>query len=441
MKKFFSMMMIAAAAFAFAACESGVEGPNDDLPAAGSKLETPQPVVKEEGDTYFVIEWPAVKGAESYTLSLKKDKFTTTETTYKFENLNAGEYLVGVVAVGTGYKDSAFGTVTAKVTGATSVDWFTSTVKPAELNEAEGYGPYNAVAFTWKGTGVAKLAYGLYVADNLVGVDESDIKAALTEVKAETVAEVNKAEGLSSVIGPVSGATTYAMCILVTNDKGLEFFSMQEVTTETAVPSEAAKAWFGTWDVTSTQAYSINEQGEGEVIEEAETFQVTISASASDPNEVVIDGWSVLGEGWLTTGAVDADQLYILNGTFLGVSEDESFYYYWLGWYNVEGEETISLDPYPSNIVTKSGDTVASTNEFDLYDEEDNAYATICYCSDVFGINDAGNIYFLIKAFPGVYRTGNMTWTKSGAASAKAAKLDVAGFHPAALMSTAVVTR
>ena len=412
MKKFFSMMMIAAAAISFAACgDNGEEPTPGPGHGNGSKLETPAPVVAETGDTWFTISWEAVANADSYTLMVKGKSFNTAETSYKFENYNAGDYTVRVKAIGEGYKDSDFGSVNVTLTGATSVTWFESIVAPAEDNAEKGYGPYNAVAFTWKGTGVKSLSYGLYISDNLIGVADNTIKDALTAVEAETLADVNSAEGFSAVIGPINGGTTYTMCLLATNEAGIEFFSKEEVTTETAEPSADAKAWVGTWEVKSTQKYSINDKGEGTIIDGADTFTVNITASPNDPNEVIVDGWSVLGEGFITYGSVDGDSLYILNGVNLGMSEDGSCYYSWLGWYDFG----ISIDGYPSNIATLNGNTATSTNEMTFYDENNKEVPVTCFASDVFGVTDGGNIYFLIEAFPGVYRTGDMTWTKAAA--------------------------
>ncbi len=434
MKKFFSMMMIAAAAISFAACgEDTPDGPVNPTPN-GSKLETPAPEATEVAETEFTIAWEAVANADSYTVNLKGKNYTTAETSYKFENMNAGEYTVRVKATGEGYKDSDFGQVVVTLTGATSVTWFESSVAPAEENPEKGYGPYNAVAFTWKGTGVKSLSYGLYISENLMSVDDETIKDALTAIGAEDLAVVNSAEGLSAVIGPISGGTTYTMCLLVTNEAGIEFFSKEEVTTETAEASDAAKAWAGTWTVNSTQKYSIDDQGEGTVIDGADTFTVNITTSPNDPNEVVIDGWSVLGEGFYTYGAVDGDTLYILNGTNLGMSQDGSYYYYWLGWYDFG----ISIDGYPSNIATMDGETATSTNKMTFLDNNNNEVPVVCFASDVFGVTDAGNIYFLIEAFPGVYRTGDMTWTKSTAA-AQATSIDALNLNHKAIMSSVVL--
>lgn len=437
MKKFFSMMMIAAAAISFAACgEDTPDGPVNPTPN-GSKLETPAPEATEVAETEFTIAWEAVANADSYTVNLKGKNYTTAETSYKFENMNAGEYTVRVKATGEGYKDSDFGQVVVTLTGATSVTWFESTVAPAEENPEKGYGPYNAVAFTWKGTGVKSLSYGLYISENLMSVDDETIKDALTAIGAEDLAVVNSAEGLSAVIGPISGGTTYTMCLLVTNEAGIEFFSKEEVTTETAEASDAAKAWAGTWTVTSTQKYSIDQNGDGTVVDGAETFTVNITTSPNDPDEVVIDGWSVLGEGFTTYGSVEGDTLYILNGTYLGQGQDQNgqpFGYYWVGWYDFG----LSIDGYPSNIATLDGETATSTNAMTFYDTNNNEVPVVCFASDVFGVTETGGLLFFVESFPGVYRTGDMTWTKSTAA-AQATSIDALNLNHKAIMSSVVL--
>ena len=437
MKKFFSMMMIAAAAISFAACgEDTPDGPVNPTPN-GSKLETPAPEATEVAETEFTIAWEAIANADSYTVNLKGKNYTTAETSYKFENMNAGEYTVRVKATGEGYKDSDFGQVVVTLTGATSVTWFESSVAPAEENPEKGYGPYNAVAFTWKGTGVKSLSYGLYLSENLMSVDDETIKDALTAIGAEDLAVVNSAEGLSAVIGPISGGTTYTMCLLAVNEAGIEFFSKEEVTTETAEASDAAKAWASAWTVTSTQKYSIDQNGDGTVVDGAETFTVNITTSPNDPDEVVIDGWSVLGEGFTTYGSVEGDTLYILNGTYLGEGQDQNgqpFGYYWVGWYDFG----LSIDGYPSNIATLDGETATSTNAMTFYDNDNNEVPVVCFASDVFGVTETGGLLFFVESFPGVYRTGDMTWTKSTAA-AQATSIDALNLNHKAIMSSVVL--
>lgn len=166
-------------------------------------------------------------------------------------------------------------------------------------------------------------------------------------------------------------------------------------------PKEEIQSWIGSWTVNSHEVYIINTSGEGTIKAKEDTFTVKISPCTTAAHDVVIDGWSVLGEGWPVYGDVDGDTLYIMNGANLGASQDDSFFYYWLGWYDFG----LSIDAIPSNAVTLSGLTATSTNKMIFNGEE-----LTCFASDVFGVSDSGNVYFLIDAFPAVYRTGDMEW-------------------------------
>ena len=172
------------------------------------------------------------------------------------------------------------------------------------------------------------------------------------------------------------------------------------------------------------------------VIDGAETFTVNITTSPNDPDEVIIDGWSVLGEGFTTYGSVEGDTLYILNGTYLGEGQDQNgqpFGYYWVGWYDFG----LSIDGYPSNIATLDGETATSTNAMTFYDENNNEVPVVCFASDVFGVTETGGLLFFVEAFPGVYRTGDMTWTKS--AAAQATSIDALNLNHKAIMSSVVL--
>ena len=430
MKKFFSMMMIAAAAFSFVACE-GLLPDDDNKPVEGSKLETPVVEASEVGETYFTISWGAVEGADSYTINMKGKNYSTSETSYKFENLNKGDYTARVKATGAGYKDSDFGSVVVSLTGATSASWFTQTV---ELTE-DGLG----INFMWKGEDVVGLSYGLFTSDQVATADDQTIIANLQSLGSDEtaiLAEVN-GDGFTAVFENLSGSTSYTMFAFVTNDNGVEYLARNEVTTIEVTPSDEAMAWIGTWTVKSHETYVIDQTGEGTVQPSEETFNIVISPSNGGPDEVVIDGWSVLGagQGFVTYATVEGDSLYILNGTYLGDSNDGSFGYYWVGWYDFG----LSIDPYPSNIATlSSANAATSTNEMMFQDNNGNDVPVVCYACDVFGVSAEGNIYFLIESFPGVYRTGAMDWTKTSNDPAQATRFS-AGFNTAAIKSSVVL--
>lgn len=423
MKKFFSMMVAFAALFAFASCENN---PTDEPGAQGGTLETPVLRSENVGETSFTVAWDVVKGATGYMVNLQGKNYSTEETSYTFENLNAGNYTVRVKAVGSGdAKDSQFASITVTLTGATSIDWFTQTLAPAEYDEETGYGPYNAITFVWKGKGVKEIYYGIYASASIEGVSDKEIIndiSANSLNDAEALAEINSENGLSATYYPLSGGTEYTAFAYVTNEAGVEFLVKTVCATEVAETAEEAKKWLGTWNVKSHKAYSIDDKGQGTVIDKEDAFTVTVTASPSSPYQLYIDGFSVLGEGWPATAEVDGDRLFILNGSYMGSSEDGSSDYVWLGWYNFPeayGGLQISANAYPSFVLyTDEAGKVICTNKFSMYDSEQNEVPVECYCSDVCGVTEEGYIQFFIEAFPAVFRSGDMEWTKAEPAAA-----------------------
>mgnify|MGYP003292238739 CR=1 FL=1 len=415
MKKLFSMMAVLAAMFAFVACSETPDGPNDE---PKGKLATPE-LTSTTTETSFTIAWNAVSGADAYMVNFDGKNYTTAELSYTFENLNAGEYSVRVKATGKGYEDSDNAKIVVTLTGLTEADWFSQELFLAEDAE-EGITKFNSVWFTWKGTGIADVQYGLFETASLEGATDADIKGALKSIPSDQIStilsDVNGAEGFTSVFGPgLYGSTSYTLYTLVKNAEGLEFLTKSEITTEALVLTDAAKAWLGTWTVKSHQIYSIEQTGAGTKSAKEDEFTVTITAGDSASNEVRIDGLSVLGSDWPTYGIVEGDTLYILNGIYLGSDE---CHYYWVGFY--DEPIGISTKEYPSNVVTIAADgaTATSTNKITFQDESGADLVIECFCSDVMGVTDDGYIQFFIEAFPAVFRTGDMEWTKTGAATA-----------------------
>lgn len=443
MKKFFSMMAVLAAMFAFVACTKSTDEPgtgngNGGETPKGGKLATPELTIKEQDGTSFTIAWNAVSGAEKYKVNFKGANKDTTECEYTFENLNAGKYTVMVIAMGEGYENSDKATINVELTGLTEADWFTQEVFLAE-DEEQGLAKYNSVWFTWKGTGIADVKFMLSPAEEVKDYTDADFRDDLSSFDAEqlpiVLEYVNSADGFTNAFNGCDGGTNYILCTLVTNTDGVEYMVKNEITTEAVVASEEAKAWVGTWSVNSHNIYSINEKGEGTKSAQEEVFTVTITESSSAPNEVVIDGFSVLGNDWPTFGVVEGDTLYILNGIYLGA--DDTCYYYWVGWY--DDPVGLSVDELPSNVVTMAteGTTATSTNKVVLIDQTGANITVECFCSDVMGVTADGYIQFFIEAFPAVFRSGDMEWTKT--AAAPAAKSNNARIVPSAMQTSIVV--
>lgn len=442
MKKFFSVMMIAAAAFGFAACQETPgtpdDGGNDNQGGGTKQLEAPVLAISETTDYGFTVAWEAVENADSYTVNLKGKNYNTVETSYTFDNLNAGTYDVRVKAVGEGYKDSAFATISATVAGATTVDWFTQEVRLPEASPEDGIYPTNSIEFTWKGTGVKNIRYGLFYADNLAGIDQPTIINNMQDLGAETasiVAEVNTAEGYTAGFwGVLEGGTNWALCVEVENEAGLKFFTRSDIATEEAQASEEAKAWIGTWNATTTQIITIDDQGKGVLSDQVNNFTLSITASPSSPDQVVVDGLSVLGEGNTTFANVGmmpideegntANVLQIMTCVNAGYNADSQIYYYWLPFIALDGE-LAGLNMFQSQVpshlfmLNEDGTVTGATSVFGVKTNDGAEHECEVVSSEMYGVGAEGGLYFLIKEFPAVYRAGAIQMTKAAAPAAK----------------------
>ncbi len=440
MKKFFSMMMIAAAVFAFAACEK--TGEDDGTTGGGNKggkLATPE-LAETHTETSFTLTWGAVENAEAYMLNLDGKFYNTEECSYTFENLNAGSYTVRVKATAEGYEESDWGKITVTLTGATSVDWFTQTLSLPAVDETVDYGngqvatyqPYNAVKALWKGTGVADFKYALFPTASIEGASDAQIKANLTTFDDINGALelINSAEGLEVIFGGCAANTSYTAYVLVTNEAGQEFFTHNEITTEGFETPAETQAWIGTWNAKTSQVISIDGEGNGTLSAQEQTFNFTVSASATDPYTVVIDGLSVLGKdnptiGYVGENTVGENTLTIMTNLSIG-ADANGINYLWLPFVAVDGQ-LLGLNDFggevPAHVLTmaEDGTVTGETGKFGVTFEdgtEAEAEAEVV-SSELYGVDGNGKLYFFIEAFPAVYRAGAMEVTKAAAPTAK----------------------
>ncbi len=440
MKKFFSMMMIAAAVFAFAACgndEPGPQGGGNE----GGKLATPE-LSETHTETSITVSWGAVENAEAYRVNLKGKNYTTEELSYTFENLNAGTYDIRVMATAEGYTDSEMAKISVTITGATSVDWFTQTLSLPEVDETVDYGngqvmvyqPYNGVKALWKGTDVADIKYGLFATEGLDGVSDAQIKGNLNTFDNITGALelINSAEGLEIIYGGCSANTSYTAYVWVKNVAGQEFFTSNEITTsDFDVPAET-QAWIGTWNAKTSQAISIDNTGAGTLSAKDETFTLTIAASATAPDMVVIDGLSVLGEDNPTVGYVVEDTLTIVTNFSIGADAD-GITYMWLPFVAVDGE-LLGLNDFggevPAHTLTmaEDGTVTGETGKFGVKFNDGTEAEAEVVCTELYGVSQEGQLYFFIESFPAVYRAGALELTKAATPTANVLNKEARNF-------------
>ena len=383
------MMLIAAAALSFAACEPEN---SQDKPSTGTKLEAPAPTA-EAGETYIVVSWEAISGADSYTLNLKGKNYTTSETTYTFENLNKGDYTIRVKATGEGYKDSDFGTVTVTVTGATSVDWFTQTAT-ARAEEV-------AIDFTWIGEGVASLSYAIFTTESASQVDESTIIANLDDLNAEGLAAVNSAEGLTAYFDQgLYGSTSYTLFAYVTNEAGISFLAKNEVVTCEAKVSDEAAAWLGNWAAYTEQiaAYDSN-AGTFNISNQRNDIAMEIVMQEGTTHDVIVYGLSKIGHDIPAFGTValaedGTNVLYIWSFQNLG-DAGNGYYAYWISYCSLaDGGYTFVTGEFPAWMLCMDA---AGNVTCEMYTGElSNGAIFTAQATEVFALNpETGQLSFM----------------------------------------------
>ena len=391
MKKFFSMIAAVAAMFAFASCAEEPAGP-----ATPTKLATPV-LTETHTETSFTVAWEAVTNADSYVVNFDGKNYTTAECSYAFENLNAGEYTVRVKAKGVGYEDSDNAKIVVTLTGLTEVDWFTQELfvleEPVELSDGSIAYPYNALSFTWKGTGVADIQYGLFETAQLVGATDDAIKQSLNGFESSVLnvilADVN-ADGYTGVFGPgLYGLTNYTLCALVTDGNGMECLVKSEATTAEAVISDAAKAWLGSYNAKASQVIDISANA---VTEQTTNFSFSVSIVEGTTDEVYVDGISILGTDTPALGQAVVDEqgnnlLAVWN--YVVFSEmGEGWYLYWYALCDTKDDYYFVSGNFPAIIFVqdKQGNITAERYVGELGDG--SPFEVVAF--DLIGVSEGG---------------------------------------------------
>ena len=327
-------MVVFAAMFTFAAC--GGDDTTDPAPKPGNngtptKLEKPVVTITDVKEDGFTVTWEAVANATEYLVFLdSKNQPKVTGTSYTFSDLNAGEYKPRVKALGDGvkYTDSDYSdSVKVTVVGLSSVDWFTQTLELAantEENAAKGVNSSNTVVFTWKGTGVKSIFYSFLYEEDF-DLSDATIKSnmsGLGEDEAAWLAEVNSAEGCTLSFGNLPANSQFKLYALVTNNDGKEFFAKSDaIKTDELILTTAAAAFAGKWTVNTPQMVQFAEAGDI-VTDEASTFELNITPYENYSKYLVIDGLSVLGEGYPVLGYINYVEdgsyvMYVVNGSII----------------------------------------------------------------------------------------------------------------------------
>lgn len=368
-----------------------------------TKLATPV-LTETHTETSFTVAWEAVSGADTYIVNFKGENYTTTECSYTFENLNAGDYSVRVKAQGVGHEDSEFsGKVVITLTGPTSVDWFSQELF---LAERDGYTKYNSVWFTWKGNGVVDLQYYLFTAEDVAGAKDADIKANLYSLSSDIIDKINTAEGATFCFSNLNGSTTYVLYVLVANSDGLEFFTKGEITTEELVVSDNTLDWLGTYTAQTSKVISMN--GDNYITSQVTNFTFTITLDDGTADYVWVDGISMMGEGIPAYGQITVDDngnnvLYLWNQAYVG-SDGYDNYAVWYAFADTMDDYYFINGEFPAYILTMNNNGSISFELFESTLSNGEPFKVVAF--DVVAADSSYNIQGL---YNDVWKYGEWT--------------------------------
>ena len=378
-------MAILAAMFTFVACTKGT----DEV----KKLATPE-LTETHTETSFTVAWNAVSGAEAYVVNFSGKNYTTAECSYTFENLNGGTYSVRVKATGKGYEDSDNASISVEITGITGeVDWFEQTLanlsEPYEFEDGSVVYPYNAVFFTWKGTGITEIKYAAFPTESLDGVSDKEIKKELLTIDSSVLSYVNSDEGYTSIIGDLSGSTSYTLCALATNEAGLEYFTKGSITTAEAELTAETKAWIGSYNATASKLIDISTNT---ISEQTTNFTFTVSSIEGTPNEVYVDGLGIMGTDTPALGMVAADgegnNLLAVWNEVMFTQMNEEWSLYWFALCDTMGDYYFVSGDYPALIFAQDKDGNITCERYVGQLGDGSRFEVMSF--DLIGVNTAG---------------------------------------------------
>lgn len=428
MKKFFSMMVAFATLFSLVACGNEEPTPTPTPGGNGEKLEKPVLTIAEQTGSSVTIAWEAVANAASYSVVIGTDISSTEETSVTFEGLGIGSYQIRVKAVAPkGYKDSDFATITVEIEGETEIDWFTQELMLSNDYADQGYTSYNSVFYSWKGYAVTSIKAGVFPAESVASMTNSQIVAELDEVtNAEVIAAVNTAAGFFSAFSGVPASTDVAVAVYVTNEAGQSALVVDTITTDEVVVPEEYKKWIGTYTATSHKRFIYDgTENPASIVDQDETFTITMSYDATN-EAILLDGMSTLGMDYPTLAVAEGEYLGALNALSLG-TDSNGLIYLWLFYgyiHDVDpatGEWTLNKDGYyMDDIATHifhmdaQGNITDTLNAVELTDEAGNPTNQVLevVSTEVFA-TDQQSLYFLIDAWPASFRAGAFDMVKT----------------------------
>lgn len=366
-------MVAFAAMFTFAACETPVDGDdnnnsngNDNKPTTPTALAKPVLSVEDVTNTSFIVKWEAVENAVGYMVNDGSKNHNITATEFKMENLNAGTYTVKVMAMAdenSNYTNSEFASIQQAVKGATAedVDWIEHLVSlPTEEDAEYGYYPFMHIFHSYKGTGIVDIRVMAFDAETYRNTPAATLAAECQAIPAEAVAKANTETGVTMLF-EVEAETEYRIIAQATNEDGLSVIFDDFITTAEAQPHPDMEKWVGTWNATANETLTFSRVGEGEEAyidgpfagTATTNFEITIEPALDNGfNAVAVYGLSCItwddGSPMPTLALIDSEgALNVFTGLDMADLGD-GYYATWLCYCKTNRGLTPVLGQYPA---------------------------------------------------------------------------------------------
>jgi hypothetical protein len=182
--------------------------------------------------------------------------------------------------------------------------------------------------YTWKGTGVSEIKAGIFSTEQIDGMTINDLKEYLSPAGQDIVSVVNSAEGYEGVITGCTGSTSYSVVVLVTNTDGVEFYTQNDITTDVAVATKEAVAWFGEWTCTTEQIFTFQNNTSLDKCFSNQTVEHTLNITQFEgyTDRLLVDGFSTMGTntpavGYLYEGENGENILALMNEAQIGYNQ------------------------------------------------------------------------------------------------------------------------
>lgn len=431
MKKFFSMMVVLATAFTFAACEDNEEPSNKPAPTPNpekEQLATPVLSVSDVTTTGFTVNWAAIENAANYMVLIDgANSQTITETTVTFSGLTSGEHTVGVkamAAAGSNYSDSAMATIKQAVEG--SNDWFAQEVYTRNIPE-EGIYDCNYIFIKWNGSNLKSVKYAVMDGTKSESASDDDVIAQMSFAEGDWIETINS-EGSIELNLPVNPNIKIEVAALATDANGQTILERDMITT--GDPLATVNDYVGTFTATFTKqcVWDVVEGGNSvapEVVD-CNAYTRTLTMELLDqteyPGYVAIYGFSVLSDDIVAFGAVDAaGVLNIINYQQCGDADADGYVPIWLG--VADGGLVGSQVGYT---VAPDGNggfkAVGATSTY-----QDGTPFKV-QAMEVFAMHETKGVALYTNDFPFTHNAGDFTMVKSDAPAAQRASFNSFSF-------------